>query len=179
MSTLVKARHKVWLVQSPLTEACSRALRSAPVEPGEWFGPAASQVLEWTVQARQTRRQFAGLHRRRPIPGLDVQQLPLRTSFCRRLLATEGVSSQYSILLRGWPRTFGPLIVFPLDNPGPQRVTDTPNWSLLRLGDQKLWPWGQLLAALPSSRSATVLSAFLAKVAVEPVEPLSEPEGFY
>lgn len=154
MPTLVKARHQVWLVQSPLTEACSRALRSVPVEPGEWFGPAASQVLEWTVQARQTRRQFAGLHRRRPIPGLDVQQLPLRAAFCHRLLATKG----FSVLLRGWPGTFGPLIVFPLDNPGPQRVTDTPHWSLLRLGDQKLWPWaGSCFTQQPLSHWAVRL----------------------
>ena len=34
MSTLVQARHQVWLAQSPLTE-CRRTLCSDPVEPGE------------------------------------------------------------------------------------------------------------------------------------------------
>ncbi|XP_062279213.1 uncharacterized protein LOC133984014 [Scomber scombrus] len=34
MSTVVQARRKVWLAQSPLTETCRRTLRSVPVEPG-------------------------------------------------------------------------------------------------------------------------------------------------
>lgn len=161
MSTLVKARRKVWLVQSPLTEACRRALRSVPVEPGELFGPGASQVLDQTIQAREKRRQFAGLHRRHPILGLDVQQLPLRSAFCRRLLATKGFSDQYSVLLRGWPGTFEPLIVFPLDNPvAPESNRHPPNgasrgWGTRNCGHgagcRLLYPTpAQLLGCLPS-----------------------------
>ena len=54
MSTLVQARHQVWLSQSPLTKMCWRTLRTVPVEPGEIFGSSALQALERTVQARQT-----------------------------------------------------------------------------------------------------------------------------
>ncbi|XP_077395323.1 uncharacterized protein LOC144031774 [Festucalex cinctus] len=41
MSFLVQARRQVWLAQSPLSEASRRALRGVPVEPGELFGSAA------------------------------------------------------------------------------------------------------------------------------------------
>ncbi|CAL8387529.1 unnamed protein product [Boreogadus saida] len=34
MSTLVQTRRQVWLAQSPLTEACRKALRAVPVVPG-------------------------------------------------------------------------------------------------------------------------------------------------
>ncbi|MEQ2173998.1 hypothetical protein GOODEAATRI_003228, partial [Goodea atripinnis] len=63
MSFLVQARRQVWLAQSPLTEACRRTLRGVPVVPGELFGSAAVEVLERTVQARQTSKQLSGLHR--------------------------------------------------------------------------------------------------------------------
>ncbi|CAL8398108.1 unnamed protein product [Boreogadus saida] len=52
MSTLVQTRRQVWLAQSPLTEACRKALRAVPVVP-----------LERAAQARQTNLQLSGLHR--------------------------------------------------------------------------------------------------------------------
>lgn len=69
MSTLIQACRQVWLAQSPLTEACRRTLHSFPVEPGELFGSAALEVLEHTVQERQTLQQLSGLHRSAPPPS--------------------------------------------------------------------------------------------------------------
>ncbi|CAL8385973.1 unnamed protein product [Gadus morhua 'NCC'] len=69
MSTLVQARHQVWLAQSPLTEACRGTLRSVPVEPGELFGSAALEALERNVQARKTRQQLSVLQRSVPPPS--------------------------------------------------------------------------------------------------------------
>ncbi|CAL8253873.1 unnamed protein product [Boreogadus saida] len=63
MSTLVQTRRQVWLAQSPLTEACRKALRAVPVLPGELFGSAALETLERAAQARQTNLQLSGLHR--------------------------------------------------------------------------------------------------------------------
>lgn len=75
----------MWLAQSPLLEPGRRALRTLPVVPGELFGPAAQQSLEWGIQANQTRRQFASL--RGPTPLLR-QQPPLGYSTsCPRLSA--------------------------------------------------------------------------------------------
>ena len=69
MSTLVQTRRQVWLAQSPLTEACRRALRAVPVTPGELFGSAAQEKLERAAQARQTNLQLSALHRSVSAPG--------------------------------------------------------------------------------------------------------------
>ncbi|CAL8337509.1 unnamed protein product [Boreogadus saida] len=69
MSTLVQTRRQVWLSQSPLTEACRKALRAVPVVPGELFGSAALETLERAAQARQTNLQLSGLHRSVSAPG--------------------------------------------------------------------------------------------------------------
>ncbi|CAL8348651.1 unnamed protein product [Boreogadus saida] len=69
MSTLVQTRRQVWLAQSPLTEACRKALRAVPVIPGELFGSAALETLERAAQARQTNLQLSGLHRSVSAPG--------------------------------------------------------------------------------------------------------------
>ena len=69
MSTLVQTRRQVWLAQSPLTEACRKALRAVPVVPGELFGSAALETLERAAQARQTNLQLSGLHRSVSAPG--------------------------------------------------------------------------------------------------------------
>ncbi|CAL8255593.1 unnamed protein product [Boreogadus saida] len=45
MSTLVQTRRQVWLAQSPLTEACRKALRAVPVVPGELFGAGRSLLF--------------------------------------------------------------------------------------------------------------------------------------
>lgn len=68
MSFLIQTRRHVWLAQSALTEACRRALRSIPVEPGVLFGSAALEALERTIQARQTRHQLSALSRTMPPP---------------------------------------------------------------------------------------------------------------
>lgn len=68
MSFLIQTRRQVWLAQSALTEACRRALRSIPVEPGVLFGSAALEALERTIQARQTRHQLSALSRTMPPP---------------------------------------------------------------------------------------------------------------
>ncbi|CAL8348958.1 unnamed protein product [Boreogadus saida] len=69
MSTLVQTLRQVWLAQSPLTEACRKALRPVPVAPGELFGSAALETLERAAQARQTNLQLSGLHRSVSAPG--------------------------------------------------------------------------------------------------------------
>ena len=69
MSTLVQTRHQVWLAQSPLTEACRRALRAVPVTRGELFGSAAQETLERAAHARQTNLQLSGLRRSVSAPG--------------------------------------------------------------------------------------------------------------
>ena len=69
MSTLVQTCRQVWLAQSPLTEACRRALRAVPVTPGELFGSAAQETLEQAAQARQTNLQLSGLRRSVSAPG--------------------------------------------------------------------------------------------------------------
>ncbi len=63
ISTLVQARRQVWLAQSPLTDTCWRVLRSAPVELGELFGPAAIEALERSAQTEKTWQQLAGFQR--------------------------------------------------------------------------------------------------------------------
>ncbi|KAL1246686.1 hypothetical protein QQF64_034383 [Cirrhinus molitorella] len=59
MSMLTQAQQQVWLAQSPLSEACRKTLRDLSVVPGQLFGPASQQTLERSVQANQTRQQFA------------------------------------------------------------------------------------------------------------------------
>ncbi|MEQ2170668.1 hypothetical protein GOODEAATRI_002672, partial [Goodea atripinnis] len=76
MSFLVQARRRVWLAQSPLTEACRRTLRGVPVVPGELFGSAAVEALEQTVQARQTSQQLSGLRRSMPPPPPQRSSCP-------------------------------------------------------------------------------------------------------
>lgn len=74
MSFLVQARRQVWLAQAPLSEACRRALRGVPVEPGEMFGSAAQEMLERTLRARQTREEFSTLSR-----GMSAPNRPSRS----------------------------------------------------------------------------------------------------
>ncbi|MEQ2173456.1 hypothetical protein GOODEAATRI_032302, partial [Goodea atripinnis] len=73
MPFLVQAHRQVWLVQSPLTEACRRTLRAVPVVLGELFGSAGVEALEGTVQAHQTSQQLSGL--RRSMPPSPPQRL--------------------------------------------------------------------------------------------------------
>lgn len=61
------ARRKVWLAQSPLSEACRKTLRTLPVVSGQMFGPAAQQALERSVQVNKVKQQFADL-RQAPLP---------------------------------------------------------------------------------------------------------------
>ena len=77
LSTLTLTRRQVWLAQSPLSEPCRNILRALPVVPGQLFTSAAQQALERSLQARQTRQQYASLQsnpavgRQRPAPGYD------------------------------------------------------------------------------------------------------------
>ncbi|MEQ2175194.1 hypothetical protein GOODEAATRI_015567 [Goodea atripinnis] len=75
MSFLVQGRRQVWLEQSPLTKACHRTLRIVPVVPGELFESAAVEVLEQTVQARQTSQQLSGLRSSMPPPPPQRQNI--------------------------------------------------------------------------------------------------------
>ncbi|MEQ2190312.1 hypothetical protein GOODEAATRI_034463 [Goodea atripinnis] len=54
MSFRVRAHWQVWL--------------GVPVVPGVFFGSAATEALEQTVQARQTSQQLSGLRRSKPPP---------------------------------------------------------------------------------------------------------------
>ncbi len=87
MSTLTQARRQVWLAQSPLSEACRKTLRDLPVVPGQLFGPAAQQTLERSVQANQTRQQFADL-RGVPPSCLQYRQPPMGHAMPRSQFST-------------------------------------------------------------------------------------------
>ena len=86
MSSLMLARHQVWLAQSPLSEASRRAVRTLPVVPGQLFGVAAQQALERTLQVTQARQQFASLRRAPPRsrrPAVSTTMVPPITSLTR------------------------------------------------------------------------------------------------
>ncbi len=87
MSTLTQACRQVWLAQSPLSEACRKTLRDLPVVPRQLFGPAAQQTLESSVQANQTRQQFADL-RRVPPSRLQCRQPPMGREMARSQFST-------------------------------------------------------------------------------------------
>ena len=82
LSTLTQTRRQVWLAQSPLSEPCRNILRALPVVPGQLFTSAAQQALERSLQARQTRQQYASLQsnisvgRQRPTLGYDNSRYP-------------------------------------------------------------------------------------------------------
>ena len=126
MSTLVQAHRQVWLAQTPLTETCQRTLCSVPVEPGEIFGSAALEVLQHTVQARQTRQQLFGLHRSMPPPC--VFQLPPGAALSHRLspVAALGLSDRFNSLLNQGLRAFKPLNGCRLDKLRPLTLTVVP-----------------------------------------------------
>lgn len=53
MGLLVQACRQVWIMQSPFSESCRAPLRHLPLVPGQIFGPAAQEGLDWRLIASE------------------------------------------------------------------------------------------------------------------------------